>query len=143
MEYPKCVEYVHENLGIDLVGHEHGLSPEQIRMTVDRFPYRGILLSTGNNHLIKAGVICSSLLHSDKITGSIERYESWEPIEASKSSSLIFGILAPYLYLSSISGTMVCFIYPYTSSSTTTPGDWPQQPIQLTVSKLNWRSRLV
>ena len=89
MEYPACVQYVRENLGIDLVGHEHGLSPEQIRMVVERFPFRGILLSTGSNHLIKAGVICSSLLSSDKITGCIGRFESWEQAIIDHSTSFL------------------------------------------------------
>lgn len=89
MKNEDALLYISQNLGIDLAASNFHPDYSIVQHVVDSFPYKGIMLSTGDNHLIKAGIICWELLKSDKITGSIERFESWEPIEASRSSSLV------------------------------------------------------
>ena len=78
MDYPESVEYVRENLGIYVSPTTFDLKADQIQQIVDKFPYRGILLVTGNNHLINSGILCASFLRAGKISGSIVRLESWE-----------------------------------------------------------------
>ena len=78
-----------KSLGIDIGASSLVPGRSAVEKVVSSFPYQGILLSTGHPHLIKAGYICYELLKADMITGSIERFESWEPIEVSRSSSLL------------------------------------------------------
>ena len=85
----EALDYVSGNLGIDIAASNFHPDQNKIQHVVDSFPYKGILLVTGNNHLIKAGRLAWELLKADKIIGSIERFESWEPIEVSRTVSLL------------------------------------------------------
>lgn len=86
----EAYEYVRNNLGIDISASSFSESSSLGQHIVsESFPYKGILLVTGSNHLVKAGRLCFELLKADKIVGSLERFESWESVEVSRTSSLL------------------------------------------------------
>ena len=89
MEYKEARSYVCSNLGIDLDAGSFCMDMSKVEPVLSDFPYRGILLSAGSNHLIKVGILCSELLQTDKIQGSIERVESWEIPDLSTTVSLL------------------------------------------------------
>jgi hypothetical protein len=89
MEAKDAQCYVRENLGIDIAASSYSITQKQADYVINSYPYRGILLLAGSNHLIKAGRLCYELLKSDIISGSIERFESWEIVEVSRSLSLL------------------------------------------------------
>lgn len=89
MKSEEAQRYVCENLGIDIAAGKYCLDLKKVSNIIEEFPYKGVLLSTGREHLLKAGSLCYSLLKADKITGSIERFESWEVVEIGFSCGLI------------------------------------------------------
>ena len=112
MEDQEASRYVSENLGIDLAASNFHLDQSTIKHAVDNFPYKGILLSTGGNHLIKAGIICGQLLKNHRIIGSIERFECWEQAEISSTVSLLVytniteDLVKPHFLISAVSNCM-------------------------------------
>lgn len=89
MKSEEALRYVQENLGIDLGASN--FVPDQVRVMqfVQEFPFKGIVLATDQNHLLKAGRLCWELLKADKITGCIGRFESWEQAIIDHSTSFL------------------------------------------------------
>lgn len=88
MEDKEALDYVRDNLAIDLTGQPLVDTGDEGKI-VSSFPYRGIVLCTGTFHLLKAGHLCYTLLRNDFISGSIDRYESWYIIEDLTSTELL------------------------------------------------------
>ena len=89
MKSEEAIRYVQENLGIDLGASNYVHDQAKLVKLVQEFPFKGIVLATGQNHLLKAGRLCFELLKADVIIGSIERFESWDVSVVSYSTSLL------------------------------------------------------
>ncbi len=89
MKSEEALRYVQENLGIDLGASNYVPDQTKLIKLVQEFPFKGIVLATGQNHLLKAGRLCFELLKADAILGAIERFESWEQAIIDHSTSFL------------------------------------------------------
>jgi hypothetical protein len=89
MDNQSAVEYVRRELGINVSHHSDSIFADKIKLVVESFPFDGILLVTGAQHIAKLGAICCDLLMADKVPGGIERIDPWDFNWTIHSTSLV------------------------------------------------------